>query len=63
MKLKTSHMAVLTAFTLAGPASAVVLLTDNFNTAQDVANFMATLQSTTSSSAPYLNPVPHCSAA
>jgi len=39
MKLKTSHLAVLTAFTLAGPSSAVVLLTDNFNTAQDGANF------------------------
>ena len=39
MKLKTSQLAVLTAFTLAGPSSAVVLLTDNFNTAQDGASF------------------------
>jgi hypothetical protein len=32
MKLKTTHLAALAAFTLAGPASAAVLLTDNFNT-------------------------------
>ncbi len=39
MKLRASHLASLAAITLAGPASAVVLLTDNFNTAQDGANF------------------------
>ena len=33
MKLKTTSLAALAAFTLAGSASAAVLLTDNFNTA------------------------------
>lgn len=40
MKLKATHLAALAAFTLAVPASATtVLLTDNFNTAQDGASF------------------------
>jgi len=39
MKLRATHLAALAAITFAGPASAsTVLLTDNFNTAQDGAN-------------------------
>jgi hypothetical protein len=38
MKLKKTYLAAVSAITLTGPASATVILTDNFNTAQDGSN-------------------------
>lgn len=38
MKLKKTYLAAVAAISLAGPASATVILTDNFNTAQDGSN-------------------------